>query len=80
MAKNMARIENGVVVNIEWCSSDVEETDALKETNDMLIEIGDTYDGSFFYRNGEKILTQLEEEYVKNTELMSALQIMGVSL
>jgi hypothetical protein len=61
MAKNMARIENGVVVNIEWCANTEEETDTLKEVNGLVIELGDTYDGTSFYRDGEKLLTPLEK-------------------
>ena len=60
MAKNMARIENGVVVNIEWCANIEEESESLKEVNDLIVEIGDTYDGSAFYHNGERLLTPLE--------------------
>lgn len=61
MAKNMARVEDGVVVNIEWCANTKEETDTLKEINGLPIKIGDTYDGSAFYRDGERLLTTLEK-------------------
>lgn len=69
MAKNMARIENGTVVNIEWCSDRTEDTDVLVSVYDRPVTIGDTYDGQDFYRNGEKILTPLEEAEKKNEEL-----------
>lgn len=76
MAKNMARIENGVVVNIEWHASFREETETLKEINGLHVGIGDTYDGYAFYHNGEKLLTPLEKANDKNAELATALQIM----
>ena len=31
MAKNMARLEDGVVVNLEWCSDSEPETAELRE-------------------------------------------------
>lgn len=81
MAKNMARIENGIVVNLEWCANACEETDTLKDTNGLLIETGDTYDGSAFYHNGERILTQLEKLQLElelqkqiNQDLLNQLQ------
>lgn len=61
MAKNMARIKDGVVVNVEWCANSREETDTLKEVNGIAIQLGDTYDGSAFYRDGERLLTPLEK-------------------
>ena len=61
MAKNMARIRDGIVINIEWCANKEEETDVLRETNGCLVEIGDTYDGSRFYHNGEVLLSPIEE-------------------
>lgn len=60
MAKNMARIENGVVVNIEWCSDKEPETDTLKNCNDRSICIGDVFIDGKFYRNGEEVPTDLE--------------------
>lgn len=61
MAKNMARIENGVVVNIEWSSDRRTETDTLKNIEDRPVGIGDTYSEGKFYRNGEVILTTAEK-------------------
>lgn len=84
MAKNMARIENGVVVNIEWRSNAFDETENLKEVSDRVIEIGDTYDGTNFYRNGEKIPTQLEiaqaeAEKLKEENTMLTAQVSALS-
>jgi hypothetical protein len=76
----MARIEDGIVVNIEWCSDKATDTDTLISIYDRPVTIGDTYDGQDFYRNGEKILTPLEEAEKKNEEFESALAIIGLTL
>ena len=69
MAKNMAFIENGVVSNILWCSDAEPETDRLMETGDRPVAIGDSYESGKFYRNGEEVLTPLQEARKKNIEL-----------
>ncbi len=69
MAKNMARIENGLVVNIEWCSDKQAETETLINLADRPVAIGDTYNGADFYRDGVKVLTPLEEAQAKIDEL-----------
>lgn len=66
MAKNMARVVDGVVVNIDWCSDDAPETDTLKNIFDRPVGIGDEYHNGKWYRNGVEILTPLE----KNGELV----------
>lgn len=59
MAKNMARIENGVVVNIEWRSDKEPETETLKNYDGRSIHIGDAYSDGKFYRDGEEVPTEL---------------------
>ena len=61
MAKTMARIENGVVANLLWCSDHEVQTDTLIDVADRPVGIGDTYDGSDFYRDGERILSAQEK-------------------
>ena len=73
MAKNMARINNGVVVNIEWCSDRTSESDVLKNIADRPVAIGDTFENDKFYRDGVEVLTPLEEARKKNAEYESAL-------
>ena len=60
MAKNMARIKDGIVINIEWCSDAIIETDNLKDIYDRIVVIGDTYSDGEFYRDGKRILTNFE--------------------
>lgn len=80
MAKSMARIENGIVVNIEWCSDKEPETETLKNYDGRSIHIGDTYSDCKFYRNGEEVLSDLELAYqeinalaAQNIELTSVM-------
>lgn len=73
MAKSMALIENGTVVNMLWCSDSEPETDILLDPADRPVGIGDTYSDGKFYRDGVEILTPLEEAQKKNTEYESAL-------
>lgn len=82
MGKNMARLDkNNTVINIEWVSDKINESDILKEIYDYSIIIGDTYVDGRFYRNGEQILTPLEEAYetieeyiIKEKELNSSFE------
>lgn len=73
MAKTMAALENGGVVNMIWCRDSQPETDTLKNVNDRPVGIGDTYADGKFYRDGVEILTPLEEAVRKNAEYEAAL-------
>ena len=57
MGKTLARVENGVVVNLEWVNDDVVETDNLKNVYDLHVNIGDTYENDKFYRDGVEVVT-----------------------
>lgn len=61
MAKNMARVINGIVINIERHSDTKNDTDDLISIRDLPVTFGDTFDGEHFYHNGEKILTITDE-------------------
>ena len=73
MAKSMARIENSTVTNMLWCSASEPETATLVNPADRPVAIGDTYSDGKFYRDGEEILTPLEEALKKNAEYEAAL-------
>jgi len=80
MAKNMAKIENGIVVNIEWCSDRQPETESLKSYDGYTIRTGDTYSEGKFWRDGEKVLSELEAAQqevaaltARNSELEAAM-------
>lgn len=68
MAKSMALIENGIVINMLWCSDSEPETATLINPGDHPVAIGDIYSGSKFYRDGTEILTPLEEALKKNAK------------
>lgn len=74
MAKNMAKIKNGVVINIEWCSDKTAETNTLKNTNNLHVGIGDTYSKGKFYRDGEQILSMAERLANAEAELAKLLE------
>lgn len=73
MAKSMAIIADGVVSNVIWCSDGEPETDTRKNTDDRPIGIGDTYLDGKFYRDGEELLTPLEQAYKELAEAQAAL-------
>lgn len=73
MAKTMAALENGDVVNMVWCRDSQSETDTLKNVDDRPVGIGDTYADGKFYRDDAEILTPLEEARKLNAEYEAAL-------
>ncbi len=86
MAKSMALVDNGVVVNVLWCSDRESETETLIDTADRPVAIGDSYESGKFYRNGEEVLTPLQAAMKKNAEYeaeladaRAALEMLGVS-
>lgn len=73
MAKSMALIKNGTVINVLWCSDSQPESDTIINPADRPVGIGDTYSNGKFYRNGEEVITPLEEALKKNAEYETAL-------
>lgn len=57
MAKNMARIIDGVVTNLEWVDDVTTGNDTLKDIYDLQVQIGDTYADGVFYRDGIELVT-----------------------
>lgn len=80
MAKSMALVENGVVVNVLWCSDRESETETLIDTADRPVAIGDSYESGKFYRNGEEVLTPLQATMKKNAEYEAALSEIEAAL
>ena len=60
MAKNMARLEDGVVVNLEWCSDSAPETAELREYEGYAIRIGDSWEDGEWMRDGAAVLTEAQ--------------------
>lgn len=80
MAKNMALVENGIVVNVLWCSDRALETETLIDTADRPVGIGDTYTNGKFFRDGAEILTPLEEALKQNAAYEQALSEIEAAL
>lgn len=86
MAKNMALIHNGIVVNVLWCADNVTQTDTLIDHGARPVGIGDTYKGGKFYRDGVEVLTPLEQALAEisllraeNDDMRAALEILEVT-
>lgn len=78
---NYALIENGVVTNIIWLHpGNVNEFPNAVSVNDRPVAIGDTWDGTDFFRNGEKVLTAAELAQKENQEMKEALALLGVTM
>lgn len=73
MAKNMAKVEDGVVTNILWCSVTEPQTETLIDLGDRPVGIGDTYTDGKFYRDGVEVLTPLEDARKQLAEYEAAL-------
>ena len=70
----MAKLEKGIVVNIEWHNDQEPNSQELVEIEDRPIKIGYTYDGSDFYNEQqEKVLNYLENLQLENEELKASL-------
>lgn len=83
MAKSMAVVDTGIVSNIIWCADSTPETDTWIDCGGRPVAIGDTYADGAFYRDGEKVLTpledaqnQLESLTAQNAELLDAMAAM----
>ena len=75
-----ALIEDGIVTNIIWLHPHNEsEFHNAVSLNDRSVGIGDTYDGTDFYRDGEKVLTSLEQAQAELEDAKAALALLGVT-
>ncbi len=73
---NYALIEDGVVTNIIWLSyTNADDFPNAVAMGDLPAGIGDTWDGEYFYRDGQRILTRNEEIQ----DMVDALTLLGVN-
>lgn len=79
MAKKMARLKNNIVTNIEWCSDKESESETFVNPTGYSISIGDKYIDGHFYRDGQRVLSEveileqkIEELRIKISELTSS--------
>ena len=76
---NYALIENGTVVNIIWLNErNAGEWPNAVRLGDRMVEVGDTYGGEKFRRDGTEVLTPLEAAQVEIETYKSALTELGV--
>lgn len=76
---NYALVENGIVTNIIWLNerNEAEWPNAVR-LGERLVEVGDTYDGEKFQRDGVEVLTALEIAQAEAEQYKAALQTLGV--
>ena len=79
MAKSMALIESGIVVNMLWCSDNAKPTDSLIDIADRPVGVGDAYTDGKFYRDGAEVLTELEALKAELADAREALELLGVN-
>lgn len=72
---NYVWIDNGTVTNLIWLlPGNAHEFPQAVPCGDVPVQIGDTYDGEHFYRDGERVLTQLEVVMTELEEAQAAYQ------
>ena len=76
MAKTMAVIDSGIIVNMVWCNDNTPDTETQKDPGDRPVGIGDTYSDGKWYRDGVEILTPSE---VIMADMKQALDILGIT-
>lgn len=78
---NYALIENGVVTNIIWLyPGNAADFPNAVPMDDFPVGIGDTYTDGVFYRDGEKLLTPIEQAQTEQEDMQEALNILGVEV
>lgn len=77
---NYAVVENGTVTNIIWLyPGNASDFPSAVPCGDLPVAIGDTYDGTDFYRAGERVLTALEQAQKDAEDMAAALELLGIN-
>lgn len=77
---NYALIENGTVTNIIWLyPANAHEFPNAVPMGQIPAGIGDTWDGTCFCRDGERLLTPAQEAAAAGQDMLEALALLGVS-
>ena len=65
-----AYVENGVVTNLMWLYPHNEsDFPTAVRTEGLPVQVGDTYENGAFYREGEKVVSDLERAMMKISEM-----------
>ena len=75
-----AIIEGGIGANIiSLYPGNASGFPAAVPCGDVPAAIGDTWDGEHFYRNGERVLTPLEQARKDAEDMQAALELLGIN-
>lgn len=81
MNYNYALVTDGVVENIiSLYPGNAEEFPSAVPMDDYPVAIGDTYDGTYFYRDGEQLKTEKQRLEEENFKLITAFAALGLDL
>lgn len=76
-----ALIENGIVTNIIWLyPGNASDFPKAVPCGEYPVAIGDTYTDGVFFRNGERLLTPVEQARAENADMQEALNLLGVEV
>ena len=73
MAKNMALLEQGAVINLLWCSDQEPGSERLVDCGERPVCLGDSYTNGKFYRDGQAVLSEAEALRAQNAQLLDAM-------
>lgn len=75
-----ALVENGVVTNVMVLyPPSAAEFEGAVPCGEIPVAIGDTYDGEHFLRDGERVLTALEQAQKEAADMQAALELLGIN-
>ncbi len=78
---NYALIEHGIVTNIIWLNErNAAEWPGAVRLGERMVEVGDTYDGEKFRRDGTEVLTAAEAAQQEAAAYAAALMTLGVEV